>query len=62
MLVPGLPPSRRQEDVHPARSVEPLQIWLTHVQRAFRKTAMSHLRPDCQPSGTGELLRGAAAH
>ena len=38
---------------YPACSVEPLEIWLTHVQRAFREKAVSHFRPDCQPRGTG---------
>lgn len=38
---------------YPACSVEPLEIWLTHVQRAFREKAVSHFRPDCQPRGRG---------
>jgi len=47
---------------YPACSMEPLEIWLTHVQRAFREKAVSRLRPDCQHCGRGELLRGTAAH
>ena len=46
---------------YPACSVEPLEIWLTHVQRAFREKAVSHFRPDCQPRGRGGVS-GAAAH